>query len=277
VSENADYAQALARHVKAALLHLRQADRLAELAGIDIDASEHQVPEAGLLRAAGDATQDLDLWTSGNAPARGASRAGTYRHTERWCHAEGGSLPAGSWPPEPGRPDPGTTKAVLRSELGRRRQEREAWEETAQACTCPPGLCSRGDFRDHRGESDGCMVCGSGPRSGSGSGSGPALLCGGDPRSARARGYAVSAARMDGTPVRVGHDHNRCRWCGLLAAGHEVPGHGGPTRQATHVAWPGGETVTTAAAEVAIYVELEAMKFRTGPVSICPGLDEEES
>jgi hypothetical protein len=113
VSENADYAQALARHVKAALLHLRQVERLAELAGIDIDASEHQVPEAGLLRAAGDATQDLDLWTSGNAHARGASRAGTYRHTELWCHAEGGSLPAGSWPPNPspgaltpGRPGP---------------------------------------------------------------------------------------------------------------------------------------------------------------------------
>src|ERR1019366_3630981 len=41
-------AQALARHVKAALLHVRQAEDLAELAGIDVDASEHDVPEAGV-------------------------------------------------------------------------------------------------------------------------------------------------------------------------------------------------------------------------------------
>lgn len=50
-------AQALARHVKAALLHLRQAEDLAELAGIDADASEHDVPEGGLIRAAGDAVE----------------------------------------------------------------------------------------------------------------------------------------------------------------------------------------------------------------------------
>jgi hypothetical protein len=102
VSENIPYAQALARHAKAALLHLRQAERLAGLAGIDIDASEHDVSEAGLICAAGEAAEDLDLWANGNARANGAQPRETYTHTERWCHAEGGSLPSGSWPqPEP--------------------------------------------------------------------------------------------------------------------------------------------------------------------------------
>src|SRR5215469_1651021 len=64
VNENTSYAQALARHVKAALLHLRQAEKIAEVAGTDLDTSEHDVPEAGLFRAAGDAGQDLDLWAS---------------------------------------------------------------------------------------------------------------------------------------------------------------------------------------------------------------------
>ena len=98
MSDNTSSAQALARHVKAALLHLRQAEKIAEAAGTDLDASEHDAPEAGLFRAAGDATQDLDLWASCNARAQGASPAGTYRHTERWCHGPGGALPAGSWP-----------------------------------------------------------------------------------------------------------------------------------------------------------------------------------
>jgi len=106
VSENTDYARALARHVKAALLHLRAAEDLAELAGIDIYASEHDVPAAGLIRAAGEALEDLDAWAVNNASASHAERAETYAHTERWCHAEGGSLPAGSWP----RPQPGTAR-----------------------------------------------------------------------------------------------------------------------------------------------------------------------
>ena len=29
----------------------------------------------------------------------------------------------------------------------------------AASCTCTPGMCSRGDFRDHQGESPGCMSC----------------------------------------------------------------------------------------------------------------------
>ena len=35
----------------------------------------------------------------------------------------------------------------------------EAWDETAQACVCTAGRCSRNDFRDHQGDSPGCMVC----------------------------------------------------------------------------------------------------------------------
>jgi hypothetical protein len=66
-------ARALARHVKAALLHLRQAENIADAAGIDLDASEHGPPEAGLFRAAGDAAQDLDLWASCHACAPGAT------------------------------------------------------------------------------------------------------------------------------------------------------------------------------------------------------------
>ena len=94
-------AQALAWHVKAALLHLRQAEDIAELAGIDLCASEHDVPAAAIFRAAGDAVQDLDLWTIGNARAQGAAPADTYQHAERWCHAPGGALPDTSWPRGP--------------------------------------------------------------------------------------------------------------------------------------------------------------------------------
>lgn len=174
MNEKTSYA-ALARHVKAALLHLRQAEDLAELAGVDIHASEHDVSVAGLIRAAGGAVQDLDMWAIGNARAHGAAPAETYAHTENWCHAEGGSLPAGSWPSEPApisaylnqvdaqpeaAPDP-ARRTALRSELKLLQQAGQAWNETARACICPPGLCSRRDFRDHTGEYDpsGCMVC----------------------------------------------------------------------------------------------------------------------
>ena len=99
--QSAQYAQALARHVKAALMHLRQAENLAELAGIDIDASEHDVPAAGLIRAAGEASEDLDTWVIANAQVSGAAPAETYEHTESWCHAEGGSLPGDRGPSRP--------------------------------------------------------------------------------------------------------------------------------------------------------------------------------
>jgi hypothetical protein len=53
-------AQALARHVEAALSHLRQAANIAQAASTGPDASEYGLPEAALFRTAGDAAQDLD-------------------------------------------------------------------------------------------------------------------------------------------------------------------------------------------------------------------------
>jgi hypothetical protein len=57
------------------------------------------------------------------------------------------------------RPHQLSARGALKDELGRSRRSREAWEETARACVCPPGVCTRGEFRDHAGESEGCMVC----------------------------------------------------------------------------------------------------------------------
>jgi hypothetical protein len=91
-------AQAFARHVKAALLHIRQAEDLAERVGVDLDASEHDVPEAGLIRGVGEAVEDLDLWAINNASAVGCNPGQTYADTATWCHAPGGQLSAGSWP-----------------------------------------------------------------------------------------------------------------------------------------------------------------------------------
>jgi hypothetical protein len=52
-------------------------------------------------------------------------------------------------------------REAQRAQLAGLRQDREAWEEAARACVCPPGLCSRREFCDHTGETDpsGCMVC----------------------------------------------------------------------------------------------------------------------
>ena len=91
-----------------------------------------------------------------------------------------------------------------------------------------------------------------------------------------ARNIAHETACRDGAPVRADHDHNRCRFCGLLATEHEVPGDDGPTYQTTHVTWgPGTPAVTTAEAEAAIYVELEAMQLGVRPATDWPG-DEDE-
>ncbi len=116
------------------------------------------------------------MWAINNARTSGAAAAETYAHTEHWCHAEGGSLPAGSWPRPPAADladseglrqlraylddaaDRETARAERRAELASLRA-REAWEETARACVCPPGQCLRGDFADHAGGSGGCMVC----------------------------------------------------------------------------------------------------------------------
>lgn len=59
------------------------------------------MPEAGLIRTAGDAVEDLDLWAINNARTQGAVPADTNQHTERWCHTPGGALPGSSWPREP--------------------------------------------------------------------------------------------------------------------------------------------------------------------------------
>jgi hypothetical protein len=109
VNENTSYAQALARHVKAALLHLRQAEKIAEAAGTDLDASEHDAPEAGLFRAAGDATGIL---TCGQAatPAPRAPAQPVPTGTPK-----GGATPrTGRCPPGPGRltGQPGEDPAV---------------------------------------------------------------------------------------------------------------------------------------------------------------------
>jgi hypothetical protein len=57
-------------------------------------------------------------------------------------------------------PVPGSLRRPARKdELVRMRRSHEEWEEAARACVCPPGPCTRDEFRDHAGESDGCMVC----------------------------------------------------------------------------------------------------------------------
>ena len=98
MNENTSSAQALARHVKAALLHLRQAEKIAEAAGTDMDASEHDVPEAGLFRAA---ATPLRILTCGRAatPAPRALAQPVPTGTPR-----GGVTPRpGRCPPGPGR------------------------------------------------------------------------------------------------------------------------------------------------------------------------------
>jgi hypothetical protein len=72
------------------------------------------------------------------------ARAGAATRQE----AEAGSTPV-----------PGSSPAAgLKDELGRLRRSREAWEETARTCVCPPGVCTRAEFRDHAGKSGDCMV-----------------------------------------------------------------------------------------------------------------------
>jgi hypothetical protein len=91
---DADAARQLGHHAKAALMHLRRAEELAEAGGVDLDYVTANEPGAGpLFRAASEAAEDLDLWAINNAAANGAGRD-TYDHTERWCHRPGGILPA---------------------------------------------------------------------------------------------------------------------------------------------------------------------------------------
>ena len=49
------------------------------------------------------------------------------------------------------------TVAVV-ADIIRRAAERQR-RPAGVACTCEPGWCSRGEFRDHQGDSSGCMAC----------------------------------------------------------------------------------------------------------------------
>ena len=94
-----EQAMTLGRHVKAALMHLSEAERIAADAGIDITGpgipSQPGYDLAALFGSALDTTEELDGWAVNNARANGGGRA-TYAHTERWCHTPGGALPDAS-------------------------------------------------------------------------------------------------------------------------------------------------------------------------------------
>ncbi len=79
----------LGRHIKAALLHLAQAEAIADEAGVNLD---YGGALAVLFRNAYEHTQDLDMWAVNNARANGDFRL-TYHRTEQWCQSPGGTLP----------------------------------------------------------------------------------------------------------------------------------------------------------------------------------------
>ena len=80
-------------------------------------------------------------------------------------------------------------------------------------------------------------------------------------RMALMRNIGRRVACLDATPICHEAD-GRCVYCGLQADEHELPrADGRPQRQAVHLSWPGGGVTTTAEAEAAIYVELEAMNL----------------
>lgn len=86
----------LARHAKAALMHLTTAEGLARDAGIDLDGPTrphspgHQL--AALFGSALDTVEELDAWAINNARHNGGTHA-THAGTEQWCHRPGGTLP----------------------------------------------------------------------------------------------------------------------------------------------------------------------------------------
>jgi len=80
---------AVARHVKAALMHLSTAVWAAAGAGVDVDG---EGTPGILTRAATDAVEDLDQWAIGLAEAAGVVHT-AYAGTERWCAIPGGVLP----------------------------------------------------------------------------------------------------------------------------------------------------------------------------------------
>lgn len=82
----------MARHIKAALLHLHAAERIAEGADIEVVHALRDERSPGHLFFNADATlQELDAWAIQTAYANNV--AGVYDGTEHWCHAPGGTLP----------------------------------------------------------------------------------------------------------------------------------------------------------------------------------------
>ncbi|HEX6359548.1 hypothetical protein [Actinophytocola sp.] len=90
-----DEATMVARHVKAALMHLVNAEEIAERAGVDLIASPlgsgPAYDLAALWGAAYDTCAELDSWAIATARRNGARDA--YDGTSRWCHKPGGRLP----------------------------------------------------------------------------------------------------------------------------------------------------------------------------------------
>ncbi|MBB2749206.1 UNVERIFIED_ORG: hypothetical protein FHR35_009119 [Microbispora rosea subsp. rosea] len=85
-------ARQLARHVKAALLHLRAAEVIADEAGVDLDGELPWGNGPGrLLRTASNAVEEADTWAIRNASANGCGDE-TWRVT-RWCSQPDGALP----------------------------------------------------------------------------------------------------------------------------------------------------------------------------------------
>jgi hypothetical protein len=94
-------ATGIARHAKAALLHLSAAETTAEAHGVDLYGG---TPLARVWRDARDAAEALDGWAINNAGANGVPGRGKpgypYAGTERWCHRPGGVLPVSPLPEE---------------------------------------------------------------------------------------------------------------------------------------------------------------------------------
>ncbi|MEQ4724455.1 hypothetical protein [Nonomuraea sp. B19D2] len=84
-------ARQLARHVKAALLHLRAAEDIARRAGVDLLADPWENEPARVLLGASEAVDAADTWAIRNAAANGCGEE-TWR-VQRWCSQPDGALP----------------------------------------------------------------------------------------------------------------------------------------------------------------------------------------
>lgn len=90
-----DQAAAIARHTRAALLHIGRALTLAAAAGVDLTASDHAPGPARVLNRAYNGVGDVDHWAVRMAMRAGAG-AETWEGTDDWCHTDGGVLPVTS-------------------------------------------------------------------------------------------------------------------------------------------------------------------------------------